>query len=61
MKRLQSYNVMQKEFENFIATTERSSQKIEESVVTLLYVVQKESDILFRKKEQTQAQAKDDW
>ena len=44
---------MQKEFENFIATTERSSQKIEESVVTLLYVVQKESDILFRKKEQT--------
>ena len=45
---------MLKEFDNFISTTENSNAKIEESVKTLLFVVKKESDILFRKKEQNQ-------
>ena len=41
---------MLKDFDDFIVTTEKSQEKIEESVMTLLHVVNKESDILFRKK-----------
>ena len=44
------------DFNDFIGTTERSQEKIEESVMTLLHVVNKESDILFRKKKQVAAE-----
>ena len=49
--KLEKNHLMLKDFDQFIQTTERSNEKIEESVVTLLYVVKKESDILFRKKQ----------
>ena len=44
------------DFHDFIGTTEKSQEKIEESVMTLLHVVNKESDILFRKKKQVAAE-----
>ena len=44
------------DFHDYIGTTERSQEKIEESVMTLLHVVNKESDILFRKKKQVAAE-----
>ena len=48
--KLKKNNAMLKDFDDFIVTTEKSQEKIEESVMTLLHVVNKESDILFRKK-----------
>ena len=47
---------MMTDFHDFIGTTEKSQEKIEESVMTLLHVVNKESDILFRKKKQVAAE-----
>ena len=44
------------DFNDFIGTTERSQEKIEESVMTLLHVVNKESDILFKNKNQVAAE-----
>ena len=49
-EKIQKYSLVNQEFNKFIETTERSHEKIEESVVTLLYVVKKESDGIFRKK-----------
>ena len=54
--KLKKNNAMLKDFDDFIGTTEKSQEKIEESVMTLLHVVNKESDILFRKKKQVAAE-----
>ena len=54
--KLKKNNAMLKDFDDFIVTTEKSQEKIEESVMTLLHVVNKESDILFRKKKQVAAE-----
>ena len=54
--KLKKNGAMMTDFTDFIGTTERSQEKIEESVMTLLHVVNKESDILFRKKKQVAAE-----
>lgn len=56
LAKLKKNNAMMTDFHDFIGTTERSQEKIEESVMTLLHVVNKESDILFRKKKQVAAE-----
>lgn len=49
-EKIQKLLVISEEFDKFIATTENSQAKIDESVATLLYVVKKESDTIIRKK-----------
>ena len=50
--KLQKNHLMMQEFDSFMSRTDDTHAKIEESIMTLLYVVKKESDLLFRKKEQ---------